>query len=383
VRPAGDKGPNADLIGVPDAALTVVTPALMLDLGRLRANLGRMREQCVKAGIELRPHGKTHKCSRVSREQLEYGGARGVCAATPYEAIAFAESGVTGILITAPVVQPRQLRALAELHAGGADISVVVDHQNCISTLEPVLNGVSRPMPALVDIDIGMGRTGASSPEQVVTLARMLQHSSVLDYAGVQAYSGRVQHIEIFDERRRVYDEQLDRLEAAITALRDAALAPKIISGGGTGTFAIDVERALYTETQAGSYIFMDVEYNAVELFRGGKNPYATSLFLRTSVLSANIPGQATLNAGYKSFATDGPTPEIFGDSWLGSKYEFFGDEYGKLILPEAHHEVLVGSTVDVVTPHCDPTVNLHDFYHVIDANTLIDVWRIDARGVL
>jgi 3-hydroxy-D-aspartate aldolase len=139
----------------------------------------------------------------------------------------------------------------------------------------------------------------------------------------------------------------------------------------------------LYTETQVGSYVFMDVEYNAVELFRGANNPYATSLFLRTSVLSANVPGQVTLNAGFKSFATDGPPPELYGDAWPGARYEFFGDEYGRLVLPKVHRDVPPGSIVDVVTPHCDPTVNLHDFYHLIEGDTLVDIWSIDARGVL
>jgi D-serine deaminase-like pyridoxal phosphate-dependent protein len=382
VQQLNDKGPNAHLIGVPGGAAKVVTPALMIDVGRLRANLKLMKDQCTQAGLKLRPHGKTHKCSRLAREQLDHG-ADGVCCATAHEAIAFAGAGISGILLTAPVVQPWHLKKLVELHGQDADITVVVDHPDGIAAWEAALTGSSRPMPALIDIDIGMGRTGASTVKQVLTLAELLQSSRMLKYAGVQAYSGRVQHINNFEERRSVYLRQLDRLEASVHALHQAGFAPAVVSGGGTGTFAVDVERRLYTETQVGSYVFMDVEYNAVELFSGTDNPYATSLFMRTSIISNNVPGQATLNAGFKSFATDGPVPELFGEAWEGARYEFFGDEYGRLLLPSDRQNCVIGSMVDVVTPHCDPTVNLHDYYHIIEDGTLVDIWLIDGRGVL
>src|SRR6185295_3893688 len=129
--------------------------------------------------------------------------------------------------------------------------------------------------------------------------------AGVLSFAGVQAYSGRIQHTESYDERRAAYLAQIKRLDAALAALRKGRLDPAPVSGGGTGSFGIDTEHRLYTESQAGSYMFMDVEYNAVELFRGAKNPYDVALFLRTSVVSANGPGHVTINAGFKAFATD------------------------------------------------------------------------------
>jgi D-serine deaminase-like pyridoxal phosphate-dependent protein len=377
------RAPNADLIGVAGGIDQLTTPALILDLPRLRANQAQMARRCADAGIKLRPHGKTHKCSRLAAEQLA-SGAAGICCATAHEAIAFASVGVGGLLITAPVAQRRHMWALAELHGAGADFTIVIDHMDGIRAWESVLNGHhQRPLQALVDIDIGMGRTGAGSIEQAVAIGRRLSDSRSLSYAGVQAYSGRVQHIKNYDERRTTYWSQLDRLEAAITALGNAGLPPAIVSGGGTGTFAIDIERGLYTESQAGSYIFMDVEYNEVELFRNEANPYSVSLTLRSSVISANVPGVVTLNAGFKSFATDGPLPRLNGAQPPGTHYELYGDEYGRLILGPGQAAPAVGRPVDLVTPHCDPTVNLHNYLHVVEGDTLVDIWPIDARGVL
>ena len=375
-------GANADLIGTPGSAAHLTTPALVLDLERFRANQAYMMGLCRAAGIKLRPHGKTHKCSRLAFEQLA-AGAVGTCCATSHEAIAFARAGVGKLLITSPVVQPRHLRVLADLHEAGIDLMIVIDQIDAIAAWETLLSNPDRPLPALVDIDIGMGRTGASTLEQALAIGRRLSGSRTLAYAGVQAYSGRVQHINDYQERRRVYWDQLDRLEASLEALENAGLPAPIVSGGGTGTFAIDVERGLFTESQAGSYIFMDVEYNDVELFEGSPCPYGVSLTLCASIISANIPGHVTLNTGFKSFATDGPLPKLQGEAFVSARYELYGDEYGRIILGPGQCAPPVGTCVELVTPHCDPTVNLHDHLHVVAGDALVDIWRIDARGVL
>jgi 3-hydroxy-D-aspartate aldolase len=232
-----------------------------------------------------------------------------------------------------------------------------------------------------------MERTGAPSPEAVVDIAKRIAASPALAYAGVQAYSGRVQHIEAYAERRETYLAQVARLDAAIGALRAAGLAPATVSGCGTGTFAIDLEHGLYTEAQVGSYIFMDREYNEVELFPDRPNPWELSLVVRTTVISANAAGHVTLNAGFKSFATDGPEPVPLAPAGApggaGWRYEFFGDEYGMLVIEDGAPRPGLGDAVDLVTPHCDPTVNLHDAYHVVDGDRLVDIWPIEARGVL
>jgi 3-hydroxy-D-aspartate aldolase len=374
--------PNYDLIGVRGGIAKLTTPALILDLPAFRANTRQMVKQCTDAGIQLRPHGKTHKCSRIALEQLA-NGARGICAATAREGIVFANAGIRGILVTAPVAQLRHMQALAELTQNGADIAVVIDHPNGVAAWQSVLGNTGRPVQALVDIDLGMQRTGATSIEMIIEIARAINVCPALRYVGVQAYSGRVQHINDYAERRKAYWGQLDKLEGAISALSSKALAPEIISGGGTGTFGIDVERGIYTESQAGSFAFMDVEYNEVEFFKSDQNPYLTALYLRTSVVSANLRQHVTLNAGFKAFATDGPLPLLYGGAFVGCEYELYGDEYGRLLLKDGRNPPPVGTYVDLITPHCDPTVNLHDYFHVVEGDTIVDVWDIDARGVL
>ena len=104
---------------------------------------------------------------------------------------------------------------------------------------------------------------------------------------------------------------------------------------------------------------------------------------MRASVISTNFAGHVTLNAGFKSLATDGPLPRLQSEAFAGARYELYGDEYGRLILEPSQCAPPIGAYVELTTPHCDPTVNLHDHLHVIEGDTLVDIWRIDARGVL
>jgi D-serine deaminase-like pyridoxal phosphate-dependent protein len=169
-----------------------------------------------------------------------------------------------------------------------------------------------------------------------------------------------------------------------IQALDQHGMKPTTVTGGGTGTLALDCREGILTEHQAGSYIFMDVEYGAVALRPDLLGPaFVTSLFLHSTVISRNVPGQVTVDAGLKSFATDGPLPTVSSGAPAGSTYSFFGDEHGCLTLPATAENLPLGSVVAFVTPHCDPTINLHDFIHVVRQGAIVDIWPIVGRGVL
>jgi 3-hydroxy-D-aspartate aldolase len=125
----------------------------------------------------------------------------------------------------------------------------------------------------------------------------------------------------------------------------------------------------------------MDVVYQRALMDGCNVPAFETALFVATAVVSTNAPGYVTTDAGLKAFATDGPAPEVAIGAPEGSRYQFFGDEHGKLILPDGAEKPPLGTRIECVTPHCDPTVNLYDIYHVVRGDTLIDIWPIDARG--
>jgi D-serine deaminase-like pyridoxal phosphate-dependent protein len=377
-----DRGPNEGLIGAADARPHLATPALTLELGVFERNLAHMAETCATAGVALRPHAKTHKCAAIAQRQIE-AGAVGICCAKLGEAEAMAEAGIGDILITSPVVTEAGLDRIVALAGRCASLAVVADDTDVIAQLADKAQAAGRTVTVLVDIDPGMHRTGVATPEQAVACARAIRESNALAYGGAQFYAGHVQHLEAFETRKQVCDFLAPQLAAALEALDAADLAPPKVTGGGTGSHALDLAGGVFTELQAGSYVFMDVEYNAVALREGEARPFETALFVLTTVISANArdKGLVTTDGGFKAFSTDGPKPEITGGAPAGATYEFMGDEHGAVIFDKALDGPALGGQVACVTPHCDPTVNLYDVIHVLDGDTLVDIWPVTARG--
>jgi D-serine deaminase-like pyridoxal phosphate-dependent protein len=374
---AGDIDLHRGLIGQQGSRRALNTPALVLDADALQRNIDTMAAFARASGVRLRPHAKTHKSADIARLQIA-AGAVGVCCAKLGEAEALAEAGVGDILITSPVATPQAIARLIALNDRIDALKTVVDHPDNVAALAHAA-AHARPLTLYVDIDPGIRRTGAASPEAAVALARAITDAPSLRYGGVQYYCGLQQHIESYAERRAALEDRTAYLQGVIDALAAAGLAPAIVTGGGTGTHRIDAQLGVLTEWQVGSYVFMDRQYAACDLTGDGAAPYETALFIDAHVISANTPGMATIDAGFKALSTDGGQPEIVAGAPEGAMFAFMGDEHGALIARD--HVFAHGAPVTLTAPHCDPTVNLYDAYHVVRGDTLIDIWPVSARG--
>jgi 3-hydroxy-D-aspartate aldolase len=355
----------------------VPTPALLVDIDILDRNIATMRDSAAQLGVKLRPHAKAHKCVEIAQRVMS-AGAIGVACATIGEAEAMALGGVDGILVTAPLTSPDAIQRLGRLLPRGADIAVVADHPASVAQLASVAAGAGRKLDVVVDVDVGMGRTGCLEIADAVALARQIAEAPTLSFAGIQAYWGNLQHVSPFAERSRLIAAQADRVRAVIAALRSAGLPPAIVSGGGTGSHRIDAATGLFTEIQPGSYLFMDSCYGAISISEND-NPFVPSLFVAASVVSANRPGRVVVNAGWKAFAADSGKPVALRGGPPGADFRFMGDEHGALDFVGDGGPAL-GSTIEFLTSHCDPTVNLYGAFHVVRGDEVIDVWPIRAH---
>jgi D-serine deaminase-like pyridoxal phosphate-dependent protein len=351
------------------------TPALVIDLPALERNIAAMAAWARDKGIALRPHAKTHKSGEIARRQI-LAGAVGICCAKLGEAEALAADGVGDILITSPVVPAQAIERLVRLNAAIGRLAVVVDHPDNAASLDRAM-GVD-PIDVFVDIDPGTHRTGVASKEAAIVLASRVASAKGLRYRGVQYYCGSLQHIASAEERRAALAERTDYLNSIVAALREAGLAPATVTGGGTGSFAIDAELGTLNELQVGSYIFMDRQYQDCE-FAGLR--FENALFVDSRVVSANTPGRVTLDAGLKSMATEAGPPTIFDGADPASRYVFMGDEHGGLLSPEGSSDPALDQRVTLIPPHCDPTVNLYDRYAVCEGERLVAFWPVTARG--
>ena len=366
------------LIGQQGSRHALNTPVLVLDHDALTRNIATMAAFAKDHGIALRPHAKTHKSAHIARLQIA-AGAVGICCAKLGEAEALAAESVASILITSPVVTPQAIARLVTLHDRMDDLRVVVDHPDNVTAISAAFVAVSKPLTLLVDIDPGIRRTGVASPEAALALARRVIATPNLSFGGVQMYCGAQQHIEDFAERRAAIEERTAYLGTVLDLLRGAGIDVPVVTGGGTGTHHIDASLGVFSELQVGSYVFMVRQYNECDLTGAGGAPYETALFIDARIVSANAPGMATIDSGFKSMSTDGGSPSVVAGAPEGVKFFFMGDEHGALVAPG--HAFRLGDLVTLAAPHCDPTVNLYDAYHIVRGETLIDIWPVTARG--
>jgi D-serine deaminase-like pyridoxal phosphate-dependent protein len=371
---------NSALIGQPDGRKRLATPALLIDLDRLENNIARMASHAVAHKIALRPHAKTHKSAEIARRQIA-AGAPGICVAKLGEAEALAEAGIDSILITSPVVTEGTIARLVALNARVGELIAVCDNAVTVERLARAAKASGKRLSLLVDIDPGMGRTGIRPGDEAAALVRTIANNPAFEYRGVQCYAGNLQHLESGNERRHASLAALAELDRFRERLRGEGLAPGIISGAGTGTFDIDPDARVLTELQVGSYVFMDRQYNEVWANSGERPPFETSLFVQATVISANREGLVTTDAGLKAFATDAGPPAIVAGAPDGATYFFFGDEQGGVVCPPGQLGLRPGDLITCAVPHCDPTVNLYDFYHVVRGDCLEAIWPIEARG--
>ena len=371
---------NAHLIGVPGGRALLATPALIVEREVLLANIAAMAKRCAEAGIALRPHAKTHKCASLARLQIE-AGAVGICCAKLGEAEALAAVGIDHILITSPVVTAQGMKRLSALNAAMDGLMVVVDSLTVIPALAGAARASGKSLGVLVDLDVGTHRTGVAPGEGACELVAAITTHASLRFEGLQAYAGHVQHLGDAAERRAKSDAAMALMAGVRDELTRRDMPPRILTGGGTGTFDIDPAGGVLTELQAGSYVFMDCDYNDVWDKAGIAPPFATSLFVQTTVISAALPKLCTTDAGFKSFATDAGPPKLASGAGPTASYFFFGDEQGGVRCEIAEDRPQIGDVLTCIVPHCDPTVNLYDVIHVVDGDTLVAIWPIEARG--
>ncbi|HZS88785.1 MAG TPA: DSD1 family PLP-dependent enzyme [Chloroflexota bacterium] len=347
------------------------TPCLLLDLDKVERNLDLMAAAFEGTHVKLRPHAKTHKSPRLALMQLERG-AIGVCCAKLGEAEVMAAGGVTDLLVTSPLVGTAKIRRLLAL-ARQADVTTVVDDAGCAARISDAAQEAGLRIKCLVDLDLGTHRTGVEPGEPALRLATAVSRLPGLQFLGLQGYEGHAQHIVGIDERRAVHARAAQLLTGTADLLREKGLPVEIVSTAGTGTCRFTLDWQAVTDVQPGSYVVMDTDYGRVD---GLGFEHALTVLANVVSKRGNV---AILDAGLKTLSTDaGPA----APRDLEAEYAPFGDEHGRLTFKDGN-PLAHGDKVHLLPRHCDPTINLHDVYHVTRGDTVVGVWPIAARGCI
>ncbi|MGZ4756000.1 MAG: alanine racemase [Acidimicrobiia bacterium] len=325
------------------------TPALVVDAPGFEHNLATMA--AALPGPRCRPHVKAHKTTALARRQAAIGH-RAFCAATPREIVGMAAAGLgEDLLLANETVDASRLRAMAEC---GGRVTVAVDSAETVDAA--AANGIRE---VLVDVDVGLPRCGCL-PEDAPRIAD-LARARGMTVRGVMGYEGHV----VGNEDRKWRTEQTAISMARLRAAHDE-VGGDVISGGGTGTFDINV---WCTEIQAGSYTLMDTAYGKLGL------PFRRALWVEATVISVSSKGWLVADSGLKALGMDHGDPGVDSGTVL-----FCSDEH-VTIRPDADTKPRVGDRVRIWPAHVDPTIALHERMYVADGDDVVEIWEVDLRG--
>jgi D-threonine aldolase len=362
-------------IGMPLAE--VDTPCLILELAAFERNIGRLNESLAGQRVQVRPHAKSHKCPQIALRQIA-AGAVGVCCQKVSEAEALVQGGVNDVLIANEVVGAAKLKRLAAL-ARQAHVAVCADDGGNVAALDEAARSFGVTLDVLVEINVGGNRCGVEPGETAVVLAQAITKCRNLRFAGLQAYHGAAQHVRKVEERRAAIESAARSVRETKALLQHAGIACEKVTGAGTGTYLFEAASAVYDEIQPGSYVFMDVDYARNDWTESGIPRFEHSLFVWTSVMSRTTPERAIVDAGLKASSVDSGMPRVADIE--GVEYVKASDEHGVLQLNG--RTLALGDKLKLIPGHCDPTVNLYDYFVCVRDGRVEALWPITARGAL
>ncbi|WP_367105234.1 3-hydroxy-D-aspartate aldolase BhcC [uncultured Psychrobacter sp.] len=358
----------------------IQTPCLILDLDALERNIKKMGDYAKAHNMRHRSHGKMHKSVDVQKLQQELGDAVGVCCQKVSEAEVFVRGGIKDVLVSNQVRDPAKIDRLAKLPKMGSKITVCVDDVDNVAELSAAASENGTELNCYIEIDCGAGRCGVTTTEAVVEIAKAIDAADNLNFTGIQAYQGAMQHMDSYSDRKAKTQAAIDQVQEAVDALEATGLKPEFVSGGGTGSYYFESNSGVYNELQCGSYAFMDADYGRILDEDGNRidaGEWENALFLLTSVMSHAKPDKAIVDAGLKAQSVDSGLPFVYGRDDV--EYVKCSDEHG--VVSDPHGVLAINEKLKLVPGHCDPTCNVHDFYVGVRNGKVETVWPVSARG--
>jgi D-serine deaminase-like pyridoxal phosphate-dependent protein len=306
---------------------------------------------------------------------LRRAGAIGVTVAKVSEAEVMAAAGIDDILIAHLAVGPSKTARLAALQYQ-ADVKVTVDHVDHVAPLgrAAVAEGVS--IGVLVDVDLGMRRTGVATPQAAVELVRLVSTTPGLRFDGLMGYEGHTLMIPDPAEKRAAIAAAIARLLEARDAVRAAGLDCRIISAGGSGSYQYTADIPGITEVQAGGGIFACRYYTQVCHVEG----HRPAISLLATVVSRPGPDRAILDIGQKSISQH-KTPPVLRD-YPACQITGLSAEHATVSVDPAS-EMRIGDKVHVIPGYSDFTFVLHDRVLAHRRGRVVAAWELLGRGRL
>ena len=350
------------------------TPRVLVDLGRVAANIARLQGEMNARGIALRPHAKTHKSTAVAQMQIA-AGARGITVGTLGEAEVFVAAGIEDVFLAYPIWAdgPKAAR-LRAVHDVAASFRVGVDSTGGADGLAAAVAGSARPLTVLVEVDPGNRRTGLAAPEAVVEVARTARAAGLV-VAGVFSHGG---HGYGPGKAAGAGNDEIGALEAAALALRSDGFAVDTISAGSTPTMLTSAGGAV-NEIRAGTYVYGDRQQWAL----GAIASDGCAVAVAATVISIHAD-RLVLDAGAKMLTKDRAAWLVGHGAIVGYPdlvIERVNDYHGVVSAPPGVDRPRLGDVVAVIPNHVCPVIDLVDRITAVAPDGSLADWPVDARG--
>jgi D-serine deaminase-like pyridoxal phosphate-dependent protein len=350
------------------------TPALLLDLDHLQHNIDRMAGHLRDRRVAWRPHAKAFKCPAIAH-LLRRAGAIGVTVAKVSEAEVMVDGGIDDILIAHLVVGPAKVARLAALQER-ADVKVTVDHPEHVGPLGRAASNANVTIGVLVDVDVGLNRTGVATPQAALELGRHVTATSGLRFDGLMGYEGHTLTIADPAEKRAAIAAAIGKLLRARDVVEAAGLKCPIVSTGGSGSYQYTADIPGITEIQAGGGIFACQYYTKICQIVGHR-PAITVL---ATVVSRPSPQRAILDIGHKSISQH-QTPTVLRDYPNCQVVRLSAEHAVVAVQPE--NALQIGEKVHVIPGYSDFTFVLHDRVLGYRNAHVTAAWDLLGRGRL
>lgn len=342
------------------------TPAVLIDLDRVEANLARAQTYADSHGLKLRPHIKTHKLPRFAKRAIELG-AIGITVQKLGEAEVFADAGISEIFLPYNIIGAAKLARLKALHQR-IHINVTADSTDTVEGLSRTFADSATPLTVLVECDTGMGRCGVQTPAAALALAEKIANSPGLRFGGLMTYPAAGQ-----------VEANAAWLAAARVALSTAGLPPAIVSNGGTPDLWRAHEVTAATEHRPGTYIYMD----RFQVTKGVGSFADCALTVLATVVSRPTPTRAIIDAGSKALTSDTLGLSGFGliEAYPGAEIVGLSEEHGTIDLTNCAGQPAIGEKLRIIPNHACVVSNLFDQVHLVSGDRLVETVDVAARG--
>jgi D-serine deaminase-like pyridoxal phosphate-dependent protein len=356
----------------------VETPAVLVDLDVMERNIDRYATIADDNGVSLRSHTKTHKIPDIAHRQHERTGG-GILNQKLSEAEVMAAAGLDDIYLSYQVVGDRKLDRLVALSERLDSFATTVDGRGNIDPLGEAAARHDATVGVILEVDVGVGRTGVAPGEPAVELAEVVDDHPNLRFDGIMAYEAHVKgEAETEADFERLTHEAMDTAAETVEMIEAAGVPVAEVKVGGTATSPYSCQHPVVTEINPGQYTFNDVGEIQARPWAVDKGDCALTVL--GTVISTQVDDQVVVDAGSKSLSMDTdrmPLAKHRDDV----AYAGYSEEHGHIDTSESSDQFAVGDRMEFIAPHVCPTVNLHDTVLGVRDGVVEEVWNVQARG--